>query len=507
MKRRWNPKNFIGERENRYFLFLLLIFVVVLCPFMRLYVPGFDGSYNLQVPKNILLAHRYATNIAPFDVMITTGYPVLIPIALGFFVFGVSSAVATLVMLVFFLLGILGIYLFYNSLFELSGSGIISILVFLALFFLKVPNSLLYVFEVIGEFPSVIFLIFSFISLHKYATSEKQDWKLLLFAGLIFGLSVETKLIMILALPAIVMFFILDARERNYAKSFKELSGFIASFLLPIILFRVFLISQLGFQKFILNQKNLFEFIKGNSGSGVGVKTFSLTEMFVRHLSVINTELGISTVGWIFLNSVLVFFFFMLVKKKMYASASLVLFFFTYSVWWFFLNGSFWLRHYIPGIIIMFVLLGFMFCSLIDESRHERSRVVFSAALLFGVAFSLNLIKMDTVRSTFSLHRYQKESSSYYEAVDFIKKHQSSGNMYYRGWWQVPELALFSEKPFLNLDNENVDTKSRKNYLILTNLEKNLAPESYAKNILLCNERFVFVNESYKICKLKQGAI
>lgn len=490
------------KKKNILFFVVFGIFFALLFPFLYWYVPSFDGSYNLQIPKNLVLLHQYQTDKALFDVAITTGYPVLLPITLTFFVFGISIMGSKLVMFAFFISLLVGIFLVSKSVFESKKIQWIIVFIFAFLFVWKIPGAMLYLFEVIGELPAISFLLLAFFFLSRYYKNTCNGYEYLIISGLMLGFSVETKFIMLLSLPAFLLLFFLESHKSSFKKVTKDFLILLISAFIPSLLFIVFQISQSNVSEFIQNKKEFVSFLKNNAGSGVGMQSLSRIDIFLKHLEVTKNDLGIVWVGWFGILLSLTYFLYWCVRKKFFIGITLLLFLLTYSIWWFFINGSFWMRHFIPALVILFIILA-MLIGIFIENLHKRKRVIFSIIAMFLLFFSLNFLKMDTLLSNFNITVYKYTYNTYEEAQFFFKRNLLTNDVYYRGWWQVPEISLFSKKPFLDLNKTSIDV-TRDNYFIMTSLEKSLAPETYLENITFCKGEYVFENDGYKICRIKK---
>jgi hypothetical protein len=206
---------------KNYSLLIIILFLILLLFKYFIYFPlGFDGAYNLEIPKNLYLSGEYKTNIAPFDVFITTGYPVLLPIFLSFKIFGLGLIQAKIIMFAFFILFIFSLFLIFKIYIGYRLIIFLSLLTTLVLFFGFVPGSMHFIFEVIGELPALTFFLLSLLSFrYGYRQNKRLSKKWMYFAlsGLLLGFAVETKIIMILSLVSyfgtLFLFFFLQQQQ------------------------------------------------------------------------------------------------------------------------------------------------------------------------------------------------------------------------------------------------------------------------------------------------------
>lgn len=190
------------------------------------------GVAGLRIDSNTIVSAGY----------VTTSYPVTLPIAGVFHIFGVDILNARIVMAVFI------IFLIISVLFWLNKNISPNIYITLLSLFLIVTFPPLYGDgkNVLGEIPGLFFLFMSMISLeyayYSYLNSDSLRDKVLLTVTTFFlvGVTVVTKPIFIILLPAIItvlLFYLLKHRHNINYKYFSIILLFgMISFLLPIIL-------------------------------------------------------------------------------------------------------------------------------------------------------------------------------------------------------------------------------------------------------------------------------
>lgn len=192
-----------------------------------------EGAIN-QVAMNLSEQGIYGYQIAPGDFIsaefLTTGYPVIYPVALSFLLFGKNLFTARLVMALFIFL--LGISVFwYSKMLALDRSSlrffpIISL-------FLLISFAPLYGHgkNVLGEVPGLAFFVLSLLSLLVFEQKNRARW-LIFLSGLLSGLSMATKpLYLILILPSSLCALFLFKRN---SFSLKEKGLFMLGMFIPL---------------------------------------------------------------------------------------------------------------------------------------------------------------------------------------------------------------------------------------------------------------------------------
>lgn len=117
-------------KYKTYFLLILLSLFVFLVIFSKQVPLGFDDSYNLQVPSNLVRNGVYASNKTTFDILITTGYPILLSIAAIFKLGGISVIGSRVIMTAFFCLFVYTINAVFDKLLKGKKSALLTSIFF-----------------------------------------------------------------------------------------------------------------------------------------------------------------------------------------------------------------------------------------------------------------------------------------------------------------------------------------------------------------------------------------
>ena len=192
-----------------------------------------EGAIN-QVAMNLAERGRYGYQIAPERFItaefLTTGYPVVYPIALSFLLFGKSLFTARFVMVLFIFF--LSVSAYWYSKLLASREHTYSFFPLFSLFLL-ISFAPLYGHgkNVLGEVPGLAFFILSLLFLLVFERGNRIWW-LPLLSGFFAGLSMATKpLYLILILPVSLFAVFLFKRTRF---SFKEKWLFVLGIAMPL---------------------------------------------------------------------------------------------------------------------------------------------------------------------------------------------------------------------------------------------------------------------------------
>ena len=191
-----------------------------------------DEGILIQAARN--LAEQGSLNIqtAPGEFVsagfVSTGFPALYPIALSFKLFGVSLMSARMVMAIFIILLIFVAFLLLRN-YILPSHYLLSLL-------LLVTFAPLYGHgrNVLGEIPGLFFLAVTTYLIYQLESAETRSvWRLLLI-GLMAGLTMATKPIFVLLVPA--LFWAAFLLWRRNKVTIRDIGLVVAASVLPLVL-------------------------------------------------------------------------------------------------------------------------------------------------------------------------------------------------------------------------------------------------------------------------------
>jgi len=194
---------FFRSNKGHYLMLALLLGILFFISIYRLpHSPAtwFDEGINIGIAKSFANEGVYSLQVAPGEFvkeksfLITTNYPVLIPVALSIKLFGSNFIAARLPMVVYLFLFCIATYLFVRRVYNKNTA-----LLTLALIISFVPfygNGK----AVLGEVPGLFYFLLGLLFLHGTQRNIK-----LFFIGLSLGLSIATKPFFIILLPALAI--------------------------------------------------------------------------------------------------------------------------------------------------------------------------------------------------------------------------------------------------------------------------------------------------------------
>lgn len=226
-----------------------------------------DEAFNLTVPRNLLAGLGYASDgalsgstITLFDVRISTGPAVLLPVA-AVLATGIDPVIgARLVPLAYWALLLAGLWVLGR---RIGGrwAALVAVAVPLAFTTSATVSPIQGPADLLGEIPAAALLVWALVVL------PRRAW----LAGLLVGLAVQAKLIVLLALPAFAVALFLLAPGTGWARvlPFLRRSWVPLVFLaLPTFLFELAALITFGFSGFIDHLRALLGFVRSGGQPG-----------------------------------------------------------------------------------------------------------------------------------------------------------------------------------------------------------------------------------------------
>lgn len=485
-------------------LFLVIIFFQIFktmtCPL------GYDDAYQASVSKNIAKGLGYATSyngIKLFNPELTTGYPIVLPVALGMKIFSNKYWVPNLICssIVLFLLLIV---LYLPKKFDFIDEKKLWIWRTIFLGFLVFSCSLeplmkyhLELSSFLGEMPSVLLIIiFTFVLI--IAKNKKSTF---ILAGLLGGLAFATKFISIISVfPIFAAYLFLTCQNKNdFKEKIPHIAMFLIGFALPYIAFEIFKIVDLGgISQYLQMKAEEHEFFIANgsgiSGNGNIFKRFSD-----------NSKNLISLTGFIRFFIILLMPIIFTVKllknrKTIHPQSYFVyIFMFAFAVnlyWWLFMSLG-WGRHLLIGWILFLTAIStFVFCF------NNKNKYVYLVLIVLFLSLPCSFNVDSTFLNFKKLSETHSKIQDLNEAANFIKTHVEY-KYYGCGWWVSRDLEYIL--PTVNNFSDAIDTKQFNKTIPNKALVINAHTWNWDENIInnnvkkQCSKKILFKNNNYII--------
>ena len=232
-----------------------------------------DEAFNLTVPRNLLAGLGYSSDgalsgstITPFDPRISTGPVVLLPVAL-LLTTGIDPVVAArLIPLAYWVLLLAGLAVIGR---RIAGrwAALLAVAVPLAFTAGAGVSPIQGPADLLGEIPAAALLVWALIVL------PRRAW----LAGLLVGLAIQAKLIVLLALPAfaVALWVLSDgtgwARIRDLLRRAWLPLVLVA---VPTLVFELVALASLGFGGFVEHLRNLVTFVRSGGQGDAATSVF-----------------------------------------------------------------------------------------------------------------------------------------------------------------------------------------------------------------------------------------
>ncbi len=412
----------------------------------------YDEGVYFQMAKNLAEKDINGFQVAPGDIehvsKITVGYPLIYPLAFIFKIFGADVVVARSLMIIFLTGLVIFAYLFVKKTF--STPFAFATLALLVSFPPLYGNGK----SVLGEVPGLFFLTATLFFLSKALSivvykdpigdlpgrDRRIKTKLLIMAGLFAGLSVATKPIFILLLPALAIGDFLAWKRGQL--SIKNIAVASVATVVPIL---IWLLTQFGrgdraveIIKFFINPQateGLMATVLGN---------FKLLISDTSSLYLLATLLV-----WV------VSIIFLILQRKKINTVEIVSLTFSLLIFLAFLRTAGYFRYIFPAqvVSIMFLPVSIYritaffqekFSNWFPRSINIKLFWKIAMPLVIGALFVLSLYQL--MFNSWAANYYESEKTAFWQ--EYFRKSLAEENLVKTGptfFYDVPEVAMFSK--------------------------------------------------------------
>lgn len=467
-------------------IILFLLFSISLVLTVYYSTLSFDGAMNFQVSKNLFSFGEYATNyngITVFDHTIQTGSPLLFPVAIVFFIFGINIFTAQIPSVIYLLLLTVTIY-YVSSKLANNWISLITLLVFL-----QTPFLLEFAVNGYGEIPTLFFILLGTYFFYKLERSDITNKnRISIFIGILFGLAYLTKTIALIAVPSFLIVFLLDVLllKKNEIRYYILIS---ISFFVPVILFEIYKFLSLGYYNYVSWWSVELSHIFSQSGVTSGFQdSIGIFDKLTTHFLLLSGFLDLPPT-WLLIFLIVPYILIatkvtidFLINKLNNISIS-ILFLSgissTYLIWWLLVTptSKAWMRRIINGVLIheiitifaIYICWRYLFVNirLYKIQKHKIYLVgvsiiiiSLSASVLIYISHSPYL-KFPTAPS--------KERIELETFVESINDLPENAKLYGVGWWQAPVISFASNKNIYDINKIDLDSFNNgiNNYFIV----------------------------------------
>lgn len=419
-------------------------------------LPSFDGAMMLNTARTFSDTGKYGYFYNEFFYFPSqTDGLIVILATIIFKAFGEGIFTAQLPNLIFNILFIFGIRITIK---QFTPTPWYSMLV--AASVVVVPGFTRFAVGGYGEIPTLTFALWSFIALHR--SMLDRNLKLAFLAGLILGAAFITKVIgLFFIVPTVSLLFLYCYEER---KTISTAAAVAAGGLILPTAWEGFRMAQLGYHGYRQWWSLQIHQIRHQSGAGA-IDHTAINRIFQRamsHLSILGHLLQVNTLAsGMLLATAFVGYYFARKTLAQRADRLLIdlialtaaLFF----AWWIVLlptRGA-WLRRIEDGLLALYVCYGILGALLLRQAQRSPAlHRVFIAVVLPVAAISiLKCIIVFAVQVPASRLSAQEVLQGAHLLADLPPESKIFGV----GWWQAPQLSLFSNRRFYNYEHWTID--------------------------------------------------
>ncbi len=491
---------------------------------------SFDGAMNALAVHSLFDSNNNVySGYNFFDYRIQTGTPVTGLVAISFLIFGESFEAGLLINLIYALFFVFALVYYLKSCLNLD-----FIYVLLAFLMFSSTRQLFYhAFSLYGELPALTFFLFSLIFFHKYLTLHKPQQ--LILSGMFLGLSILTKTVLLISIPAFALTIILLFSIKKWKMT--EILRFLGSFLLgitiPVVIFEVVKLMALGKSAYILWWKDMSKSIAAQAGV---ISTYEDTPGLINKLQNHLTNLSINTdipVWFILFILSFILLSFILLSLSLFLNKNasrynvdsqnppveiltIIIITLSYFGWWLLITPSqkAMFRRIINGVYLAEIcipIILFYLPKLITKSTNKKKKDHFvSFTKILSLSITVLLIFVSITRFIKYQHfiisfKNSDLKNSYLTAGDYIQNLPEESKVYGTGWWQAPILSFSSKRDFYNIDpviDELSNSNLLNNYFVSDHYEYLIDPNAPLRILNLFEYELKFSENQVEIYKL-----
>jgi len=401
-------KEFLTDKKN--IILILLVFLLAVFSFWHLSsspATWMDEGINIGIAKSLVTSGVYSLEVSPDNFvaqrpfLITTNYPVLLPVAFFVKLFGFNLFWTRVVMIIF-------IFLFAGAFFKLSKDlySKEAAIMALALIVSFVPfygNGK----AVLGEVPGLAYFLLGLIFLNK-----DFSFKRFFLAGLFFGLSMATKPFFLIIVPAVFLgelYRYWKIRDNFWRRT---LTLFLGA-MLPVLAWIFSILPNISISGIVQ--------MIGYYSNSYAAENFG--QAIIKNVARFFTES--TPIHFAVLAFALLFFIFLKVRQKQnFKEAEVILFVFIFLTFLWYLKTPGWYRYFFPAHLLLF-----MFFPVALFSIFKKKFVFFLILIAFfaQLAYLMSVINnwLYDSNETLRLTSYIMEETPYESSV-FIANNPSA---------------------------------------------------------------------------------
>lgn len=383
----------------------------------------YDEGFYSQAAENLALHGVWGVQVGPGEFVslsaLSAGYPLIVPVAFSYKIFGASVLSGRAVMVFFIIAFLVASYFFVRRLFGVS-TAILSTLL-LVTFPVLYGNGK----SILGEVPAFLFMLLALIFFERVLNSKRTPE--IILTGFLLGVTMASKVTFLLGgLPAflLALFFYQGRITYSIRTAILFLTGFLISML-------VWVLTQFGPEDTISSvigfYTNPYSTDMTHSGLLANATKF-FTETSPAYLFVLTT-------AWVTSLGIRLF------HREKISFSEATMFLFTMFIYLVFLKSPGWYRYFFPAQLAVLLFTPHAFFTIARElwSRFTFLSKMSLRAVILGIIVLLSSIQAyQTLFSSFVADYYGSSKTSEMENYFSNTPHDRSYFVY-----NVPEIVVF----------------------------------------------------------------
>jgi hypothetical protein len=394
-----------------------------------------DDAYHSVVAKNLANGNGYSSSIqegksqyklTEFDTRIGVGPTIILPAAFMIKIFGNQYWVPGLTVVLFWGLELFSIGFLLNKFVKGKFDLVVAIITFFYFCYTLMAYHFEQWFALLGEIPAALLIILSVLVYFQKDSKVNQ-----IFAGLLFSLAIQAKLVtLLLFLTLLLILMLFQFWKKNKLKIklldyFSSLSIIGFGFLIPLVILEFWKLISLRFSNYIFNWS---KYVNNVTEKGISIDQ-DLFQKVLQRISILYDRFGI-ILPIIFLLLVIIGFF--IKKDKKIFEIYSVLFSMTiiYTFYWSFLSIG-WARYYIIALILIIFI--FILPIISTKVSKQKKYLYFISLLIVSI---INLEKINIMFPIQNVNLYKPTISTLaLEEISHLASTQLKKKPFITQWW------------------------------------------------------------------------
>lgn len=460
----------------------------------------FDAGMNFTVSRSLNEIGKYATDYQQIDMFsgrVQTGATVIFPSSVLNAILGINSNNMQIVTTVY------GILLTLLVFYILNKHTNVFVAFVTAGFLLSVRCFTNVSYMGIGETSMGFFMLLVCILVYMGETTDKKSF--FCIAGIAFGLGYLTKTVFLIITPVVGLVFLVRLITKKGKLS--NYLYFLAFAVLPILLFEIYKVTQMGINEYVAWWKHQLSAILDQAGvtDGLTADEERGVRQALYHVEVFCTYYKVRITGLIVMMILPIISFVVEYRRRKEVNLLLVLIYgiaVMYIIWWTVMSPTekLWARRVLMGYVCLLVSGSWSLWLCIKGFIDTKVKKII--LMILTIILLISPIKSNIEDTIYENSSYKKQYSMYIDGIEYMKTLPEDSRFYGIGWWENPTISGMSGIKMYDL------TCDVENYNNAYYVEESIARSAYeingTRNIVMAqyDTDIAYENECLRIFKI-----